>query len=903
MAKPHRTSTTGLSLLCIACGVSGALAQDGGVVALPDIVVAPTPVPGAVGIDGNKVPAAVSQVPAKDFIEQYSPSVTTAITSHVPGAIALSVDGSDLSPDLFFRGFDVSRISGTPIGLAVYQNGSRINETFGDAVNLDLIPPIAIDRADIYTNNPIFGLNALGGAINFTTKNGFTFHGGDATVLGGSFGRVNGFGEYGKQVGNYSFYVAADLFRDGGYRPFGAQNAERALADLGYRTQDAEVHLITNFGRSLLGVQGTTPQVLVGQQYNAVFTTPQTTNNQAGQVQLLGHVDLAPHWTLSGTFYFRQYDQFHVDGNDADVTDCSEIDGNNAGTLCQQPLNATTQTSNQLQFVTRNGPIASFGPGATDTVPYGTTANTSTHSTSFGTELQLTNTDKVFGHDNYFAFGGSLDAGQTNYSSTTTLGMLNASFQNVLSGVPGAGTILNTADQVGVNSTFVHSTATYYGVFALDTFNVTKQLAVTAGARLNIANINLFDVSGVDPELNSVNNFNRINPVFGATYTFAPALTVYGGYSEANRAPTPLESACSDQNRPCVLETALVSDPRLSQIVSHTFEAGGRGTVVVPTTLGTASLGALGGGVIGYKAGYFHTLSSNDIFSEPSQITGQGFFANVGDTLRQGVEAGFTYAKGPLTVYGNYAFIDATYRFNGTLSSPNNPNAAVQANGGIETIVPGNHIPGIPRNLGKLGFEYHVTPRFLVGADAVVVGSQYFTGDDSNLNQQLPAYYFINAHASYQVTDHVQVFTIFNNLTDHRYATFGTYYDTGTSAANVNATLANNIGGGRAGPSPSPSPSPSTAASRSCSDRARPFTAGRPADRPDPRTLPTGNRVPRTPPPVDDHPHAGDRGRRGALRLAQEDRVVGRPTPRSRRHRGRMPARRAGTRRNGRRRR
>ncbi len=29
---------------------------------------------------------------------------------------------------------------GTPQGLAVYQNGVRINEVFGDTVNWDLIP-------------------------------------------------------------------------------------------------------------------------------------------------------------------------------------------------------------------------------------------------------------------------------------------------------------------------------------------------------------------------------------------------------------------------------------------------------------------------------------------------------------------------------------------------------------------------------------------------------------------------------------------------------------------------------------------------------------------------------------------------------------------------------------------
>ena len=56
-------------------------------------------------------------------------------------------------------------------------NGIRINEAFGDTVNWDLIPTNAIDRADIWTNNPVFGLNALGGAINMQMKNGFTYQG------------------------------------------------------------------------------------------------------------------------------------------------------------------------------------------------------------------------------------------------------------------------------------------------------------------------------------------------------------------------------------------------------------------------------------------------------------------------------------------------------------------------------------------------------------------------------------------------------------------------------------------------------------------------------------------------------------------------------------------------------
>ena len=777
-----RAAAAGL-VLVVAGPLAVGAARAQSTIALPEIEISQTPVPTSAnaGIDINKVPADVSTVTAHDFTVQYKPSVTDAITARVPAAIAINVDGSDLSPDLFYRGFDTSRISGTAEGLAVYENGVRINEAFGDLVNLDLIPPISIARADIYTNNPIFGLNALGGAIDFTTKNGFTFQGGDATILGGSYGRVNGYMEFGKQVGNYSFYFAADGYRDGGYRPFGAQNAERTIADLGYRSQDSEVHLIGQFGRSLLGVQGVTPQVLVNQQYNSVFTTPQTTNNQAGLVQLTGSFSVTPHWTIGTNVYVRQFDQYHVDGNDADVEDCG---GALKGTLCLPADDApSTATRRQRQFIDQNGnTIASNGgPGATNATGYGTTANTSTHTTSEGAQVQAVNKDTFHGHDNYFVAGASVDNSDSHFSSTTTLGLLNTAFQNQFSGVPGAGDILNTRGNVGFNSSFVASNATYVGLFALDTFNVTKALAVTAGARFNIANIYLNDLSGSNTNLDSAANYDRINPVFGATYTFSPALTLYGGYSEANRAPTPLESECANKFQPCILETALVSDPPLKQVVSHTYEGGVRGLAPLPDRFG--------GGGLAYKAGYFRTESDNDIVSEPSALSGQGFFVNAPETLRQGVEAGVMYDKGPWNFYANYAYIDARYEFAAKFASPNNPMS--NANGNI-FVHPGDVIPGIPSQLGKIGLEYHITPKWIFGADTILVGSQYFVGDDANQNPKLPFYNVLNFHTSYQVTEKFQVFGIINNVTDRHYATYGTYYDTGTSGANVNPTLAAN---------------------------------------------------------------------------------------------------------------
>jgi iron complex outermembrane receptor protein len=82
----------------------------------------------------------------------------------------------------------------------------------------------------------------------------------------------------------------------------------------------------------------------------------------------------------------------------------------------------------------------------------------------------------------------------------------------------------------------------------------------------------------------------------------------------------------------------------------------------------------------------------------------------------------------------------------------------------------------------KIGGDYAFTPQFSAGADVLVVGSQYFVGDDSNLNPKLPAYWTVNLHASYQVNENIQFFGLVNNLFDNRNASFGTFFGTATSA-------------------------------------------------------------------------------------------------------------------------
>jgi iron complex outermembrane receptor protein len=125
-------------------------------------------------------------------------------------------------------------------------------------------------------------------------------------------------------------------------------------------------------------------------------------------------------------------------------------------------------------------------------------------------------------------------------------------------------------------------------------------------------------------------------------------------------------------------------------------------------------------------------------------------------------------------VYANYSFIDATFRFNGTIASPNNPMA--DADGNI-FISPGNKIPAIPAHQFKTGFDVAVTPEWKVGADVAVVGSQYFHGDDSNLNAKVPAYWVTNLHTSYQITKEAQLFGLVTNLFNQKYYTYGAYFE------------------------------------------------------------------------------------------------------------------------------
>jgi iron complex outermembrane receptor protein len=353
--------------------------------------------------------------------------------------------------------------------------------------------------------------------------------------------------------------------------------------------------------------------------------------------------------------------------------------------------------------------------------------------------------------------GASYEGSATRFTASAELGTIG---QNYV--VSGSGIFLGqSGSPVSIGPVALRATNQYGGIYALDTFNVTDKFAVTAGGRFNSALVELDDQIGTS--LNGTNTYNRFNPMIGGTYQITSEVTAYGGYSEANRVPTPLELGCADPNNPCLIAAFLVSDPPLKQVVSHTFEAGLRGTK------------ELNIGTLGWKVGAFRATNTDDILAIPSPaLQGFGYFQNVGSTRREGIEAEINLKSKALQFHASYALVDTRF-LNALQVGSNSPFA--DANGNVQ-IFPGNQIPGVPRQRIKAGVEYAVTDAWKVGGDALFFGDQYFVGDDSNQAAKLPSYMVFNVHTSYQIDKNVQLYGRIDNLLDNRYATLGTFFDT-----------------------------------------------------------------------------------------------------------------------------
>lgn len=724
----------------------------------------------------ERFPGAMHTLSGRDIATQAGETLVKGLSDQLPGSGLADSQGNDAFQDFHYRGFSASPLQGTAQGVAVYQDGARINEAFGDTVNWDAIPATAIGHMDLWSNNPVFGLNALGGAITIAMKNGFTWQGREISAQGGSYGEGAATLQYGSAGGGRALYASVEGLQDDGWRRHSASRIGRIYLDAGWRTGGGEYHLILSGAQSGLGVVGPTPLDWARADSAAVYTWPQATANRIAMVALRGRQDLSSGWRLSASAVLRALRQRHVDGNDADLEACS-AQSSFGGDVCLEddalgnpPGGKTLAFRDRFVIVNPAGQPLSYDPNRT----YGTVDRTATDSMSEALALQLDGNMPVFGLRNQVTGGITIDHATIAFRSNSVLGRFLPDL-SVRADPPGWGPI-HTAGLVGYTPADLGASRDIYGAYLVDALDLTDNLTLTAGGRLNISQIGMRDRAGTAPELTGHHDYSRVNPLVGLAYRLPSDLTVYAGYSEATRMPTPLETDCSDRTRPCLLESSLVADPPLHQVVAQTYEAGLRGHLADGETR------------LDWTADLFRTDSRNDIIALASTIAGRGYYANVPLTRRQGGELALRVKAARWSVHASWSFLDATFQFTGPVASPNNPFA--DEDGNVE-VTPGRHIPLTPAHQLRLGGDIEIMPGLTAGGNLAVTGSQYFDGDHANLDAKLPGYWTLGLRAAFRLNPRWQIFGAVENIFDRHDAAYGTYFDPGDAAGLTPVTLTN----------------------------------------------------------------------------------------------------------------
>jgi iron complex outermembrane recepter protein len=398
----------------------------------------------------------------------------------------------------------------------------------------------------------------------------------------------------------------------------------------------------------------------------------------------------------------------------------------------------------------RKNRTSGFNSNAEDVTP-GDSINiiTDTDQNGYGGAFQLTLLNDLAGHKNQFTVGASVDLGRTDFTSDSFEASIVGHETVTDNPIPTEGQVrLNTKND-------------YYGVYATDTFSFTDQWHMTLSGRYNIAKIKLagvtIDNTATVSDLTGNHRYSRFNPAIGFNYNPNKTLGFYGGYNEGMRAATPVELSCADENIPCALPNAFAADPFLEKVVAKTWEGGVRGKFADK---------------LSWNAGFYTTENNNDIQFIASNATGFGFFKNVGQTRRRGVEMGLSGKFEALTLAANYGFVDATYQSDFVVGSP--ANSSADGAGQIQ-VNKGNRIPGIARQTLKIRAAYDVTPAWNVGTNVILSAGQYARGDENNqdVNGKVPGYAVMNLDTHYSINNNWKLFGKVNNVFDTQYGTFG----------------------------------------------------------------------------------------------------------------------------------
>ena len=707
---------------------SFALAQDAEEITVIGVV------PSGSGMELAKIPYPVQTADAEDIANDVAVSLADFLRGAF-GSVSLNdAQNNPLQPDLQYRGFTVSPLLGLAQGMAVYQNGVRINEPLGDTVNWDLLPQSAIGNIALTGGaTPLFGLNSLGGSMVVNMKDGFSHEGFGADLNAGSFGRSRGSLEFGGNNGSFGYYLNLEDFREDGWRDSSESDAFNVYGTLGWRGDLGQVNLNYQHGESELIGNGSSPVELLAVNRAAIFTGPDITAHDMDMLSLDFSRKISEGNSIGGNVFLRRNDthSFNGDASEFEIEELMEEELSGTGILSDEAINNLSDRSQETG----------------------------------GADFQWTTATNLLGHDSRIILGAAWHRGESDFDSVVELADIDP-HSRLTTGL-GTGTFVD--EEATLINTETESTSIYF----TSTTDLSETLALTVSARSNNTDVSLRDLSGERPELNGDHGFSRINPAVGLTWQANEDHNFYASLGESNRAPTPIELACNeyvydlaveyaiadgeeadDVEFECRLPNAFLADPPLEDVVARNLELGARGMLA---------------GNMSYGLSLFRTDNENDILF---QTTGRatGLFANVDRTRREGIEGNLAGDLGDLNWFAAYSYVSATFEDDFQVLSPNHDFADEE---GEITVLAGDSIPGIPAHQFKFGADYALDESLVLSLDVIANSGQYLRGDESNELDEIDGYTLVNLGARYRVSDSLLLYARIHNLFDAKFETFG----------------------------------------------------------------------------------------------------------------------------------
>ncbi|MEX2122905.1 MAG: TonB-dependent receptor [Woeseia sp.] len=786
---------TAIRAISVATGVvvlsPGLNAQQVDTASIDEIIVKVTPAGNGTGLSKEKIPYNI-QSALSDDIESMQSLHLADFLNRTMGSVSINdAQNNPLQPDISYRGFTASPLLGLAQGLAVYQNGVRINEPLGDTVNWDLLPETAVHSLQLIGGaNPLFGLNTLGGALSVEMKNGFNSPGHHLDLRAGSFGRAIVSVESGGSRNNLAWYGNVHYFDEDGWRDASPSDAANFYGSLGWKDERSSLNLNGQYGTSELTGNGAVPVELLQIDRDAIFTSPDITENNMYMLSVDGSHRFAEHIVLSGNVFYRrnETDSFNGDGSEFAVCRLGASDallegleGDDLEDLAldhEDVCEGQFATAADLETFLNDTAVGMGGVAEYDiddltadlsgsgVLSGSAINNTSTRvQRSYGSDVQLGFSNDLFGRANQLIVGAAWFSGESSFDSLLELANLDPVTRST-AGL-GTGTFVDDA------ATSIKTDTATWSLYLTNTIDLGENWSLTLSGRFNSTETELADQSGERPELNGKHKFTRLNPAIGLTYQVNRDLNLYGGYSESSRAPTPVELACNDHifelaaanaeaegedpddvDFECRLPNAFLADPPLEQVVARSFELGARWNLEV----------------VDVHTGLFHTTNNDDIIF---QTTGRstGLFANVEETRRLGFESGIDGNWHNLDWFLAYSYIEATFEAPFEALSPNHPFASDDE--GTIRVEAGDRIPGVPDHHLKFGGNYLFSESFSVGVDVLYNSGQHVRGDESSQLEKTGAFAVMNLRGQYRVNDHLVFYAAVNNVLDTEYETFG----------------------------------------------------------------------------------------------------------------------------------